>query len=172
MQKFIRTINKINESMVWVVGILLFLLGIFLFYSVIMRYFFNKPPVWAFDLSGWFTGLAAFLAGGYTLLKNAHVRIDIFYDKFSPRMQSFVNILATVCLFLIVIVLFWRGMQQVITNYQTGTIANTGLNIYIWIKWLMVPLGSLLLGLQAIVNLINDIYMIVKGEKLYEEESS
>lgn len=169
MKKFIRIVNKVNESMMWVVGTLMLLMGILLFYAVVMRYFFEKPPIWSFDLTGWFTGLAAFLGGGYALLKGAHVRVDIFYEKFSLRTRSWIDAITSVFLFLIVIVLVWKGMEQVISNYQAGSISTTGLNIYVWIKWVMMPLGGLLLGLQAIVNLLNDIYTIVKGERLLEE---
>jgi C4-dicarboxylate transporter DctQ subunit len=171
MKKFIRIVNGINESMMWIVGTLILIMGILLFYAVVMRYFFGKPPVWSFDLTGWFTGLAAFLGGGYALLKGAHVRVDIFYEKFSLRTRSWIDAATSIFLFLIVIVFIWKGMEQVVSNYEANTIATTGLNIYIWIKWVMMPLGGLLLGLQAIVNLLNDIYTIVKGERLLEEGS-
>jgi C4-dicarboxylate transporter DctQ subunit len=115
--------------------------------------------------------MAAVLGGGYTLLKGAHVKVDIFYEKLSFKTQSLIDVFTSVLLFLIVIVLIWKGWEQVIHNYKLGVLANTGLNIFVWIKWTMVPLGGLLLGLQALVNLINDIFIVVKGEKLWGEES-
>lgn len=171
MQKVLKAVIKINNSMMWIVGILLTVMAVLLFYAVIMRYFFQKPPVWSYDLTGWFTGLAAFLAGGYALLHDAHVRVDIFYEKFSKRMKSLANILTAFLILLIVIVLVWKGTQQVIMNYQMNTVSTTGLNIYVWIKWSMVPIGGLLLGIQAIVNLINDLYVIATGKSILEEEA-
>ncbi|WP_085993057.1 TRAP transporter small permease subunit [Oceanobacillus senegalensis] len=170
MKTTIRIINKINESMMWVVGAIVLIMGILLTYSVVMRYFFNNPPVWSFDLTGWFTGIAAFLGGGYALLYGAHVRVDIFYEKFPLKIQSVINIFSSIFVFLIVIVFIWKGMEQVINNYQTGAIASTGLSIYLWIKWVMMPIGGILLGLQAIANLIKDIYRIIKGEELIERK--
>jgi TRAP-type mannitol/chloroaromatic compound transport system permease small subunit len=46
-------------------------------------------------------GGAFFALGmGYTLLKNEHVRVDIFYNKFSKRTQATVDVVLTLCLFL------------------------------------------------------------------------
>jgi len=171
MKAFIRVVNKINESMMWVVGTLVLIMGILLCYAVVMRYFFNNPPLWSFDFTGWFTGLAAFLGGGYALLHGAHVQVDIFYEKFSLRTKSWVNIISFLVIFMIVAVLTWKGIEQVIFYFQAGAVLNTGLNIYIWIQWLMVPIGGILLGLQALVNLIKDIYIIRNGKPMDEYET-
>lgn len=169
MKKVLELIIRINNSMRWIVGLLILLMGILVCYSVIMRYIFKSPPIWAFDLTSWFTGLSVFLAGGYALLMKSHVRVDLIYDKFSLKTRSIIDIFTSVFLFLIVIVFVWKGFEQVVDNFQAKTIARSGLNIYLWIKWLMVPVGGLLLGLQAVVNLINDIYFLYKGVRLTEE---
>jgi TRAP-type C4-dicarboxylate transport system permease small subunit len=171
MKKFAEIISRINEVMMWIVGALIMIMGILLFYDVMMRYFFNNPTVWSFDLTSWFTGMAAFLGGGYTLLKKGHVRVDIFYEKFSLRTRSAIDAVTSVFLFLIVIVFIWKGTEQVIHNYQINAVANTGLDIHVWIKWLMVPIGGLLLGLQALVNLINDISTAVKTKEPERRDS-
>ncbi|OUM86834.1 MAG: hypothetical protein BAA01_15500 [Bacillus thermozeamaize] len=168
MRTFALIIRRLNEAMMWVVGILILIMGLTLFYDVMMRYFFKAPTAWSFDLAGWFTGLSAFLAGGYALLKKAHIRVDIFYQKFSPRVQGGLDALTSVFLFLIVLILVWKGGERTLHNLNIGAVANTGLNIYIWIKWLMVPLGGVLLGLQAIVNLVDDVYLFITGRHLID----
>ncbi|HZG72433.1 MAG TPA: TRAP transporter small permease subunit [Chondromyces sp.] len=172
MAGLLKTIRRMNEGIMWVAGIIIFIMAILLFYAIVMRYFFEKPPSWSFDLTGWFTGLSAFLAGGYALAHGAHVRVDMIYEKFSLRTRSLIDIITSIFLFLIVIVLVWKGMEQVLFNYETNAMASTGLNVPIWLKWLMIPLGGLLLGLQAMINLIKDIYIVVKGKPIEEEGTS
>lgn len=90
-QVVIRTmsgITKLNKSMVWIIGTLIAFVSILLFFDVLMRYFFNAPTVWAFDLSTWSTGIIAFGLGGYALAMGHHVRVDVFFDNFS-RKQKF-----------------------------------------------------------------------------------
>ncbi len=169
MRTFALIVRRLNEVMLWIVGMLILLMGLLLFYDVLMRYFFKAPTAWAFDLAGWFTGLTAFLAGGYVLLKKAHIRVDIFYQKFSPKVQGGLDALTSVFLFLIVLILVWKGGERTLHYWHLGAVANTGLNIHLWIKWLMVPLGGLLLGLQAVVNLVNDVYLFFTGRPLIDE---
>lgn len=113
MKTFIKTVNTINRTMMWIVGSIILFMGLALFYAVVMRYFFDQPQIWSFDLVSWFTGMAAFLGGGYALLKGAHVKVDVFYEKFSLKTQSLMDVFTSVFLFLIVIVLVWKGWEQV-----------------------------------------------------------
>src|SRR5690625_3157513 len=170
MKKLVDIINSIHRSMLWIVVVLILIMSLFIFYSVVMRYFFHKPVIWVFDLTSLFTGLSVFLAGGYALLMREHVRVDVFYQGFSKRTKSYIDALTSIFLFLMVIVFVWKGMEQVIHYYTEKSISTTGLNIYIWIKWIMMPIGGFLLGLQGIVNLINDIYIIMTGKGIIKEE--
>jgi C4-dicarboxylate transporter, DctQ subunit len=169
MRMFMKTINSINRAMLWVVGMIIFLMGMALFYSVMMRYFFNSPQTWAFDLIGWGTGLAALLAGGYASLTKSHVRVDIFYDKFSPRTKSIVDVLTAFLWFFVSIILIWKGWEQVWNHYELNAISNTGLKVPVWTQWLMVPVGGMLLFLQEFVNFINNLFVIFTGKAYYEE---
>jgi TRAP-type mannitol/chloroaromatic compound transport system permease small subunit len=62
-------------------------------YEVIARYVFNRPTIWAYDLSYMLYGAHFMLGAGYTLLKGGHIRTDIFYQNWSPRTQGRVDAL-------------------------------------------------------------------------------
>lgn len=170
MSKMMRFVTQINRAMLYVTGLMVLLLTFFIFYDILMRYFFASPTRYGFDLSTWLTATIGFLSGGYGLLKNDHIRVDLFYANFSERTKSIVDILAGLCIFIMVIVLIRYGGGHVLHLYQTGSIASTGFNIALWIKWLIVPVGGILLGLQAMVNLINDISVLITGQVLWKEE--
>ncbi|MDC9715145.1 MAG: TRAP transporter small permease subunit [Gammaproteobacteria bacterium] len=74
-----------------IVGLLL--LTIFnVFIDVVLRYVFNASSI-ALQEMEWHLFSAMFLlAISYTLQKDAHVRVDIFYANFSPKTQALVNI--------------------------------------------------------------------------------
>ena len=77
MTKIIRVIDSISawsgKIVCWLVLIFTIVLG----YEVVMRYVFNAPTKWAFDISYMLGGTYFWLGEGYTLLKKKHVRIDI-----------------------------------------------------------------------------------------------
>ncbi|QQK80308.1 TRAP transporter small permease subunit [Salicibibacter cibi] len=170
MYRFVKFVRSINETMLWVVGIIIALMSVLLFYDVIARYFFNNQTQWGYDLSIWMTGLSVFLAGGYVLLHKGHVRVDFFYENFSERKKSLVDLMTALFIFLVALAFMIVGGERVLHLMELGAVASTGLNIYLWLQWLMVPIGGLLLALQAVVDVINDLYTFFTGNKLWEED--
>jgi TRAP-type mannitol/chloroaromatic compound transport system permease small subunit len=169
LRKIVRAIRLLNLSMFVVAAVVLGLLTLVIFYDAIARYFFQSPTKFGFDLSTWLSGVAAFLTGGLVLLYNEHIRVDIFYDRFPDRFKSVVDVISSVCMLMVVFVFVWYGGQRVSNLFVSGNIATSGFNIALWIKWIIVPIGGVLLGLQALVNLIRDVYMIFTGKRLWED---
>jgi TRAP-type mannitol/chloroaromatic compound transport system permease small subunit len=63
------------------------------FIDVVMRYAFQVSFVFTQELE-WHLFAFIFLMGaGYTLLKDGHVRVDIFYQRCSPKAQAWINLL-------------------------------------------------------------------------------
>lgn len=170
VKKTIRTINYINRQMYIVIGVIISFLSIMIFYDVIARYLLKKPTRFGFDLSVWMTGIMAFIGGGYAQLKNEHIRVDVFYEKFSEKGKRLTDLLSHLFIFTTVIALVWYGGAHVLKLYQQGTVATSGFNIPFWIKWIIMPLGGLLLGLQAMVTLFKDIYYLFTGRKFEEDK--
>ena len=48
----------------------------------------DKPHSWAFDIMIMMYGSMFMMAGAYTLSKNGHVRGDVLYGFFPPRLQA------------------------------------------------------------------------------------
>lgn len=170
MKKIIHTVNKINNAMGAFAGSVLVLLSLVVFYDVISRYFFRSPTIFAFDLSTWLTGVAAFLTGGYVLLHKGHIRVDIFYERYPEKVKSIVEILSSIFMMTLAITFLWYGGARVLQLLESGAVASTGLNIPLWIKWVIVPIGGILLGLQVFINIIRDFTYIITGKRLWEGE--
>ena len=93
------------------------------FIIVVMRYGFNIGSIAMQESVLYFHGLVFMLGAAYTLKADGHVRVDIFYQKFSPKKKALVNILGTlflllpVCIFIFVIsfdyvATAWRILEQ------------------------------------------------------------
>jgi TRAP-type mannitol/chloroaromatic compound transport system permease small subunit len=95
-----RGIDKINEWVGTFVSWVTALVVVVVFVDVVMRYLFKTSFVFTQELE-WHLFAFIFLMGaGYTLLKDGHVRVDIFYQQMSPQMRAWVNFIG-VLLFLI-----------------------------------------------------------------------
>lgn len=99
MRNFLRKSEKFFDYFANFLGILsgicLFLLACFVFYNVCARYFFHSGNV-AFQELEWHFFAAMFMLGMiYSLKEDAHVRVDVLFENFSPKTKAIVNILGT-----------------------------------------------------------------------------
>lgn len=161
-------ITRMNKLIIWFVGAVIVFMSVLLTVDVLLRYIFNSPTTWAFEVATWGTGIVGFLLGGYILVIEQHVRVDLYFEKFSTRVQSIVDLISVLFLFLIAIALIWWGTDYVIGYYKIGATMTGGLTMPLWINWLMVPIGGILIGLQGFVKLVNDLSIIITGKKLYD----
>lgn len=77
-------------------ALLLLLLVANVFYDVVMRYLFNDVSIAMQELE-WHLFSVVFLFGvAYTLREDAHVRVDIFYERLGTRRRALVDIVGTV----------------------------------------------------------------------------
>lgn len=167
---FNNVVTKINRTMVWLTGIFVLCMSILLTIDVLLRYFFNSPTGWAFDLATWGTGLVGLVLGGYVMSIGKHVRVDFFFEKFSLRVQSMIDMISTLFLYLIVISFVWLGFDYVAHYYRIGAVSTGGTQMPLWIQWLIIPVGGLLIGLQGLCKFVEDLYIIATGKKLYDSE--
>ena len=142
----------------------------------------------AFNLSSnafleiqWYLFAAVFmLAAGYTLMRQEHVKIDVVSGRFSKRTQIKIEIIG-ICLFLLPFVYYVTklSMPLVINAYVTQEMSSNAGGLIRWPVFAMLPLGLLLLGIQAVSELIKRIAFLQglipdpskkQGAKTPEEE--
>ena len=165
IEKIINVIDAVNElSGRWVSWLVLLFTGM-LGYEVIARYLFNSPTNWAFDLSYMLGGSYFLLGEAYCLLKRQHVRIDIFYSRFSLRKQAWVDLIFTMIFFFPL----WGGLlyalvPHVIMSWEIAETTEGGT----WLPPLypfktVMPVAIFLFILQGIAEFLRSLLVIVKG---------
>lgn len=141
------------------------LLGVVL-YEVIMRYGFNAPTTWGFEVTAFLYGMHYMFGVSYTDVKKGHVRVDIFSTMAPPRAQAIINALTTCVLFLPVMVCMtiWSG------KFAWYSIQGMERNSTSWAPVIypyktIMALCFLILLLQGISNLIRDLQTIFHREE-------
>lgn len=107
----------------------------------------------------WYLYAAVFmLGGGYALLKNTHVRIDVLSNKFSARTRAWVDIGGIVIFLLpmcyLLSVFAWPIVMSAI---ETGEVSSNAGGLIRWPLYALVPAGFGLLALQGLSELIKRI---------------
>lgn len=75
------------------------------FVIVVLRYAFDLGWIWMQEAIVWIHAAVFMLASAYTLKRDEHVRVDIFYRRLAPRGKALVDLLG-ICLFLLPVSLF------------------------------------------------------------------
>ena len=87
-----------------VTSLLIIPLLVVVLYEVLMRYGFNSPTIWGFEMTTFLYGIHYMFGISYTEVKNGHVRVDIFTSLASKKTQAIVNALTTLFFFMPVMV--------------------------------------------------------------------
>lgn len=67
---------------------LILVLTLVISFEVVSRYLMGDPLDWVFDTSYMLYGAVLLMSGAYALAKEAHVRGDLLYGEFPPRVQA------------------------------------------------------------------------------------
>lgn len=95
----IRAIDGLNEVVGRIISVLAIIFAAIIIYDVVLRYVFNEPTRWAFDVSKQLFGFYFVLLGGYALRHKAHVRVDILTEKLGRGGQRITDLLGYVIFF-------------------------------------------------------------------------
>jgi len=129
----------------------LFLIAILCF-EVAARYFFNAPTAWGHELSTMLFGAMSVLLGSYTLKHKAHVRTEIVYEHFPPRMRYGCDLLVNICILAVFLIFFKQAFDYAYRSWliQEVSSASTWRPLMYPIKsTLVVALGLLILQTLA-----------------------
>src|SRR5918992_4532550 len=89
--KTVRAIDKFTDVSGTLVAWLNVPLVLAVAYEVAMRYLFNAPTIWSFDVTYMLYGTIFMLGAAYALLKGAHIRTDFFFERWSIRTKGIID---------------------------------------------------------------------------------
>jgi TRAP-type mannitol/chloroaromatic compound transport system permease small subunit len=166
MQQLLFFIDKISTWVGQAFSWLILALTLLISWEVFSRYALNHPNPWSFDLMIMMYGAAFMMAGAYTLAKNGHVRGDVLYGFFPPRLQAGLD-LALYFLFFIpgILALIWAGYDYAAESFairEHSTLTANGPPLYPF--KMVIPIAGVLLILQGVVEIIRCIICLRNGE--------
>jgi TRAP-type mannitol/chloroaromatic compound transport system permease small subunit len=147
-----RVSSWIGQAFSWLIVALTFLIS----WEVFARYALNRPNPWAFDLMIMMYGAGFMMAGAYTLAKNGHVRGDVLYSFFPPRLQAGLDLLLYIVFFIPgVVALVWAGYTYAAESLainEHSTLTANGPPLYPF--KMVIPVSGMLLLLQGLVEVV------------------
>jgi TRAP-type mannitol/chloroaromatic compound transport system permease small subunit len=152
MQSIFDTITKLIQKAGELASLLILLIMAVVTYEVVSRYAFNTPTSWAWLINKQLFGVFVLIAGGYTLVHNSHIRIEMVYDRFSPGFRRFVNGLSLLAALLFLGSLLWKGTAMGLEAWETKEVAMGVFKLPLYPLKLFMPIGALLFILGCIAT--------------------
>ncbi len=126
---------------------------------VILRYGFNIGSIALQELATYLHGSIFMLGAGYALKQGAHVRVDIFYRKFSLRGKAWIDALGAIvfvlpfCIYVLLVSGDFVSQSWAIFEHS----AEPGGLPAVFLLKTLIPLMAINLALQAIAELCRNL---------------
>lgn len=167
MKNFIDFIESISEwtgkTFCWALALLNGVVVV----EVILRYFFNKPTIYSFELTIMIYAFHFMIVAAFALLHGSHVSIDVIYNLFSQKKRLILDLVGYVIFFFpFTIIVLYQGTKFAATSWMQLERS--------WSVWApplypiktVLPITMLLLVLQGIAIFVKKLHMLLRGEDL------
>ena len=158
MQRFREVLERFSELTGSVVAWLTVLMVLGTFVIVVLRYVFDLGWIAMQESITWMHAAVFMLGAAYTLKRDEHVRVDIFYRRMSARRQALVNMTGTAVFLLPMAVFLALSSWDYVTTSWTIREASReagGLPYpFVPILKSLIPATAVMLILQGIADLI------------------
>ena len=152
----------------WVAGGLMAFALCLSFYSVIARYVFHWPLDWSDEISIYAVILCS-LFGISTLIKtDGHVRVDLLIGRFSEKRQNILHFFHALLGLIFLLVVAWGGYLMVKKTHATMITSESHLKFPMYLPFLIMPLGGILLSCRMIERLIR-LGRRLKGTRVFTD---
>ncbi len=155
--------NVLNKILEILGTVTLGIMTVLVVYQVITRYVFNAPSPFSEALSQYLFVWMIMFGSAYVYGSREHLTIDLLKDKFSPKLNMIVEVIANICLFaFILLVCVYGGWKY--TASQVNRI-DPSLHISMAILYTSVPFTGVITLYYAVYNCICSIRDYQQGKR-------
>jgi TRAP-type mannitol/chloroaromatic compound transport system permease small subunit len=168
IRKFIRVVDATNTA----VGkfsqyLVLAMMGILLFESI-SRTLFNQPHIWVVELAQFTMAAYYLLGGGYSMILDGHVRMDLLYGRWPARTRAVVDAITAIVLFFYLTVLLYGAISSVEYALKYNQVNYTSWAPPLAPIKIIMAIGIALMLLQAIAIFFKDLATAGGGGRTHE----
>lgn len=163
--------HRITQLCGILAGVAMVLMLFNVFYDVIMRYVFNDVSIGMQELE-WHLFSCVFLLGTpYAMQRDGHVRVDIFYERWSDSTKAWINLGGTVFfIFPFVFLVSYYGYGFALESYELGeSSGDPGGLSHRWIIKSLIPASFILMGLASLGMITKAIRVLAKEDSYSNE---
>ncbi|MDW7674764.1 MAG: TRAP transporter small permease subunit [Bacillota bacterium] len=165
--KILKFIDLISEQTGKLTSYLVLIMVGFQVVEVFRRYVLEEPTTWSWEFVTLLYGAHFILGGAWLLKEGGHVRTDVFYDRFSPKIKALLDLIFfTTIFFVFAYVMTSKVGANALYSYSINEKTYTMWAPPFWPLKMVFTYGFLLLLLQGVAKWIRDLIFVIKGEQI------
>ncbi|WP_138469751.1 TRAP transporter small permease subunit [Poseidonocella sp. HB161398] len=165
VKTYVRVVDRLSDWVGIVAMYLIFLMIAVLLLDAITRNVIDIPLHWCIEFTQFTLAAYYFMGGAMTLKNESHVRMDLFYERLSPRGKAWLDAVTILCLLFYLCVLLWGSVSSleyaIETNERRFSMWNPSM---IPIKALMT--ACIVLMILQTLSILAKTVGFLKGEEL------
>ena len=143
---------------------LVFVMMFILILSFVTRNIINIPLIWIIEMAQFVMTGYYLLGGGYSMLTDDHVRMDLIYSKFNDKTKALLDSFTSVFLFFYLVVLLIGSISSLTYTIDTNQRLFTAWAPYVWPIKSIMTFGILLMLLQSIAIFFKDLAKVLNKD--------
>ncbi|MBA2260712.1 MAG: TRAP transporter small permease subunit [Acidobacteria bacterium] len=155
--RFCDAVDRFNSVVGRVFALSIFIVVLAVLYEVVARTTFGQGTIWSNETTIYLSAVTYILGGAYALAHRRHVRIDVIYERLTPRTRARLDLFTFIFFLIYVGALIWAGSALAWASFLQGEGTGTPWNPRIWPIKFAIPIAAVLLLLQGIANLLRDL---------------
>jgi len=160
----LRALGAVEKAVSTIAAIFMFAIMMIVFADVVMRYVFNRPFSWAYDLiSLYLMAGVFFLILSEAYANHAHVSVDILQQKFPPAMIRVTEIVTCLVGIAVFSLIAYLGFQRAIESFRASDVMAGAIPWPMWPSIGLVPFGAGLITLRPALHLVAHVISLATG---------
>ena len=161
---YVKTIDFISLKTGRATMYLVFVMMFILILSFVTRNIINITLIWIIEMAQFVMTGYYLLGGGYSMLTDDHVRMDLIYSKLKDKTKAILDSLTSVFLVFYLVVLLIGSISSLTYTIETNQRLFTAWAPYVWPIKSIMTFGILLMLLQSIAIFFKDVAKVFDRE--------
>ncbi len=156
LMKFLDKISAIDEKLAEFAGWVVVLMMLTISYDVAMRYIFNAPTTWSFEVNRYMLIMVVFIGGAWTLPAGGHVSVDIAVEQMEGKRRMILDLVTSVMASIYVLIFLVESIVFTWDAIEHNVKSTEYLAWPLWPIRAFLVIGGLLLLLEYLIKIIKN----------------
>lgn len=165
LTRYLFSISSFERLLNNIIGAVL-LLGIMVLIvcDVTGRYFFHAPVQGTLEITEFVMVAVVFLTLSHTQAIKAHIKVDLLTERISPRTRLILALITYFLGLMLFVLIAWEGALSALDAWEIGEVTDGLIPFPTLPAKLTIPIGSFVLCLRFIVDIVNSFKELAKKD--------